>query len=144
MVSTVEPDLLEMTKRTLRSGSTMRRTASGVVLSNTASDGKPNRGPNTRQNTSGARLEPPIPHNTTVSHCSRIRSANSSRSECSSKTRSATSSQPSRFDSSRVAEDAPHTVGSFDQIRCTTDSVAMELNRSWTAESSFPREADRT
>ncbi len=61
----VEPDLLAMTKSTPRVSPIAARTASGSTESSMRKRGKPGATPTTREMTSGARLEPPMPSSST-------------------------------------------------------------------------------
>ena len=61
----VEPDLLATTKSTPRVSPMAARTASGSTESSMQKRGKPGATPTTREMTSGARLEPPMPSSST-------------------------------------------------------------------------------
>ena len=98
-VSSVVPDLLAITYSVSSGGSSSvtRATAAGCVVSSTTSSSAPSAAPYVRANTSGARLDPPIPHSTAVRKPSDAAFfAKASRSGTCSSIVSITVSQPSR------------------------------------------------
>src|SRR5262245_4810147 len=68
----VVPDLLDTTYRVVLAGVAAARTAAGSVESSTWNRGYPGATPSTVRSTSGARLDPPMPSNTTSVMVSRL------------------------------------------------------------------------
>ena len=111
--------------------------ASGSVESSTCSRSAPSAGGLERRNTSGARLEPPMPSSTTsvMPSVARRRRRSARISSRSSSSLSAIVSQPSRSSSSGVPAGA-QSVPSRRQIRRTTSSSRALRSRSATGCSS--------
>ena len=132
IVSIVPPDFDE-TMNSVVPRSTASRTLriwSGCVESSTWSLTAPS--PNESRNTSGARLEPPMPSSTaSVMPSSRTSAANVRRSSASAAIRSAMSSQPRRSVSSGVPAGA-QSVPSRSQTRRATCWSAAAATRSAT------------
>ena len=132
--SIVPPDL-EETMKSVVATSIAPATASissGSVESSTCSRNAPAAGGAERRNTSGARLDPPIPSRTTsVNPAARTSATNACRDGRSSSSLSAIVSQPRRSSTSGVPRGA-HSVPSLRQTRRTTSSDAAAASRAAT------------
>ena len=135
----VPPDL-EATTKSVRLRSMLSdtaRTAAGWVLSRTISSGYPAALPNVAWYTSGARLDPPIPSNTTRSASERISLANSSIPPAWPLS-SGSHSHPRRSVNSRIST-VDHKVWSLAHRRAPKSCSSHAARRACTREVNPPR-----